>query len=385
MRVTLVGSRYFGAAVLENLLEDGIDVVRVIAPSEDDRLAQAAQRAGLQLSILASPRVVPGSDLHEDTDLIVAAHTHAFVTEEAMARAHIGGIGYHPSLLPRHRGIAAVEWTLLEGDAIAGGSIYHLEKGWDDGAIAAQDWCFVHKGESARDLWERALAPLGLKLLRRVILHAAEHGTLPAEPQDPRFATRAPLLKRAVKLVEPDSPLTTSLVVTLIGPDKPGLVRKVSDFTQHFAITWADSRMTCLAGQFAGIVHFKVAPDNAEAAITALHALEETGLKVTVTRNDAAPVPAGRRMLKLELVGPDRPGIVRQLSTRLAERSVNIVDLHTEIVRKGEDGEHLFRFKALLVAPQSLSDATLRETLEPLAGELMADIGLDAHDDEDAP
>ena len=87
-----------------------------------------------------------------------------------------GGIGYHPSLLPRHRGIAAVEWTILEGDPIAGGSVYHLADGWDAGAIAAQDWCFVGKGETARELWERALAPMGLELLKRVVRHAAEHG-----------------------------------------------------------------------------------------------------------------------------------------------------------------------------------------------------------------
>ena len=84
-----------------------------------------------------------------------------------------GGIGYHPSLLPRHRGIAAVEWTILEGDPIAGGSVYHLADGWDAGAIAAQDWCFVAKGETARELWERALAPMGLDLLARVVRHAA--------------------------------------------------------------------------------------------------------------------------------------------------------------------------------------------------------------------
>ena len=105
----------------------------------------------MPLSILDSPRKVPGSDLQEDCDIIIAAHTHAFVTPEALARARLGAFGYHPSLLPRHRGIAAVEWTLLEGDPIAGGSIYHLMR-YDDGAIAAQDWCFVVKGESAREL-----------------------------------------------------------------------------------------------------------------------------------------------------------------------------------------------------------------------------------------
>jgi methionyl-tRNA formyltransferase len=63
----------------------------------------------------------------------------------------------------------------------------------DAGAIAAQDWCFVKPGESARELWERALAPMGLELMARVVRHAREHGSLPAKPQDEQFATKAPL------------------------------------------------------------------------------------------------------------------------------------------------------------------------------------------------
>lgn len=198
LRCTLIGSRYFGATVLAQLLEDGHDVVRVVVNSADDRLAVAAQKAGVPVTVLENPRKVPGDAIKEDCDLIVAAHTHAFVTAEAIARARIGAIGYHPSLLPRHRGIAAVEWTIKEGDPIAGGSVYHLGTGWDDGAIAAQDWCFVAKGESARDLWERALSPLGLRLLRQVVNHAAQHRSLPAQAQDPCFATKAPMIKQTV-------------------------------------------------------------------------------------------------------------------------------------------------------------------------------------------
>jgi methionyl-tRNA formyltransferase len=379
MKCTLIGSRYFGAAVLANLLEDGHEVVRVVAASADDRLAVAARDAGLPLSILESPRKVPGSDLQEDCDIIIAAHTHAFVTPEALARARLGAFGYHPSLLPRHRGIAAVEWTLLEGDPIAGGSIYHLDAGWDDGAIAAQDWCFVVKGENARELWERALSPMGLKLIRQVVKHAAEHDEIPAYPQDARFATKAPMIKRKISLEPQAHPLTTSLVVTVVGRDKPGLVRHISDCTHGFSVNWADSRMTHFAGQFAGVVHFQASPEHADAFIEALHKLESAGLQVKVARNDAAPIAAGKRMLKLELIGPDRPGIVRQLSASLAERGVSIEDLHTEIVSKTEAEHHVFKVRALLVVPQALSDDTLRGVLETLASELMLDAALDEY------
>jgi methionyl-tRNA formyltransferase len=124
----------------------------------------------------------------------VTAHSHARISGEALAAARLGGIGYHPSLLPRHRGIAAVEWTIRAGDPIAGGSVYHLADRMDAGAIAAQEWCFVKKGETARELWERALAPLGLKLLADVIDYAKVHKALPSKTQDEQFATSAPSL-----------------------------------------------------------------------------------------------------------------------------------------------------------------------------------------------
>jgi methionyl-tRNA formyltransferase len=65
----------------------------------------------------------------------------------------------------------------------------------DAGAIAAQDWCFVKPGETARELWERALAPMGLRLLGEVVAQAERTGTIPARPQDEEFATRAPMIR----------------------------------------------------------------------------------------------------------------------------------------------------------------------------------------------
>jgi methionyl-tRNA formyltransferase len=194
MKITLIGSRYFGAAALERLLADGFEIARVVAPDADDRLAKAAKAAGLEVVILDNPMQVPASAIVDGTDLIVTAHTHARVSKEALAKARLGGIGYHPSLLPRHRGIAAVEWTIREGDPIAGGSIYHLAERMDAGPIAAQDWCFVRKGETARELWERALAPLGLDLILKVLHEIRATGKLPAHPQDEQFATKAPML-----------------------------------------------------------------------------------------------------------------------------------------------------------------------------------------------
>jgi methionyl-tRNA formyltransferase len=194
MRITLVGSRHFGVTTLNMLREHGVEVIRVVVADGEDRLAATARAAGIEAVVQAEPKLVVASEIAPGTDLIVTAHSHARVSKEALAVAKLGGIGYHPSLLPRHRGMAAIEWTIKEGDPIAGGTVYHLAERMDAGAIAAQDWCFVKKGETARELWERALAPLGQKLLAEVIDYAKTHHSLPAKPQDEQFATKAPSL-----------------------------------------------------------------------------------------------------------------------------------------------------------------------------------------------
>jgi len=196
MRITLVGSRHFGVTTLNTLRQHGVDIARVVIADADDRLGAAAKAVGIEVQIQANPKLVVASEIADATDLIVTAHSHARIAADALAVAKLGGIGYHPSLLPRHRGIAAVEWTIKEADPIAGGTVYHLADRMDAGAIAAQEWCFVKKGETARELWERALAPLGQKLLGDVIDYARIHGSLPAKPQDEQFATLAPSLSR---------------------------------------------------------------------------------------------------------------------------------------------------------------------------------------------
>jgi methionyl-tRNA formyltransferase len=192
MRITLVGSRHFGVTTFNMLRQHGVDIVRVVVADAEDRLAAAARGDGIEVVVQADPKLVKAAEIAPATDLIVTAHSHARIGKGALAAAKMGGIGYHPSLLPRHRGIAAVEWTIKEGDPIAGGTVYHLAERMDAGAIAAQDWVFVKKGETARELWERALAPLGQRLLAEVIDHAKAHNALPARPQDEQFATKAP-------------------------------------------------------------------------------------------------------------------------------------------------------------------------------------------------
>ena len=377
MKCALVGSRYFAASVFEALRkEEGIVFTAIVAPAADDRLALAAKAAGVAVHVLENPKIVPGQAIPEGTDIIIAAHTHARVSDDALARSRLGGIGYHPSLLPRHRGIAAVEWTILEGDAIAGGSVYHLADGWDAGGIAAQDWCFVKKGETARELWERALAPMGLALLSKAVHHARLQGFVPAHQQDPAFATRAPMIRRSVVLTEEASSTVTSLIVSVVGADRHGIVSMLADRAQRFGANWAASRMTRLASEFAGMVHFEVPRENADGLAAALRDLASSGLQVVIARSDGANVSESVRAVELELVGDDRLGIVSSLTRQLAQRGISIENLHTEIIRTGVTGKQTFKIQAHLLVPASTSLDVLRLELGSLASEMMLDIAL---------
>ena len=114
-------------------------------------------------------------------DVIVAAHSHDFISGRVRSRAKYGAIGYHPSLLPRHRGRDAIEWALRFGDPISGGTVYWLGETMDGGPIAAQDWCWVRRGDTAAALcamaswsaWEALRAQQGLSVAdaRRVLAH----------------------------------------------------------------------------------------------------------------------------------------------------------------------------------------------------------------------
>ncbi|WP_418317079.1 ACT domain-containing protein [Piscinibacter sakaiensis] len=378
MKVALVGSRYFAATVFEALRnEEGLQFSSIVAPADDDRLALAARAAGLEVHVLANPKIVPAEAIAEGTDLIIAAHTHARVSNEALARSRLGGVGYHPSLLPRHRGIAAVEWTILEGDPIAGGSVYHLADGWDAGAIAAQDWCFVAKGESARELWERELAPMGLRLLTQVVRDAARDGRLRADTQDPRFATRAPMTRKPVLQTDPQIAANVSLVVTVMGQDRPGIVRLISDKAQRFGANWTDSRMARMAGEFAGMVHFEVPREQADALSAALRGLESSGLRVAIAQSEFDRLHGGARGVSFELVGDDKPGIIANLTRMLAERNISIEHLHTELIGSDAGTQQRFKVVAHLRLPPQITREALRADLAVLAADMLVDIALD--------
>src|SRR4029453_18040843 len=115
----------------------------------------------------------------------------------------------------------------------------------------------------------------------------------------------------------------TDLVLTLLGPDRPGLVELLAGVIAAHGGNWLESRMSHLAGEFAGILRAELPPDKVPAALAALAALESRGLKVYAEAAQGPDRGAGDRSMDLELVGLDRPGIVPQISQLLAASAVN--------------------------------------------------------------
>ena len=171
--------------------------------------------------------------------------------------------------------------------------------------------------------------------------------------------------------------MMTSIVLTVIGQDRPGLVSAVSQRITAGGGNCLDSRLARLAGQFAGLLLVSVPRGKADALIASLQSLEREGLRLVIERGVEAAPPAGRT-LKLDLTGHDRPGIVRDISDVLARRQVNIEDMETAFFNGSFSGEDLFEMRATLRAPAELTDDALRKTLESLANNLMVDINLDA-------
>lgn len=172
--------------------------------------------------------------------------------------------------------------------------------------------------------------------------------------------------------------MTISVVITAIGPDKPGIVEAIADAGRGSGANWAASRMANLAGQFAGIVHFEIAEAKVPDLERALRALEAGGLRIAIARGEAAATARAARTVHMDLVGHDRPGIVHELSESLASLGVSIEELHTEVTSAAMAGGPLFKVRARLTVPASLQDRDLKSALESLANELMVELDLTA-------
>jgi glycine cleavage system regulatory protein len=164
--------------------------------------------------------------------------------------------------------------------------------------------------------------------------------------------------------------------MTVIGQDRPGLVDSVAALVAEHGGNWLESRMSRLGGHFAGILRVEVPSENEPRLVAALKKLEARGLTVVVHPDQPKPLPASARQSVLEIVGQDRPGIVRDITHALASFGVNVEELETECESAAMSGETLFKARARLSIPESCDAAQVRQQLERIAADLIVEISL---------
>ena len=175
------------------------------------------------------------------------------------------------------------------------------------------------------------------------------------------------------------------LVMTIIGKDRTGLVESLAGIVAEHGGNWLESRMCRLGGEFAGILRVHVPAERQPELMRALKALESRGLSVVACADESpAPVATGRLTL-LEIVGHDRPGIIREITRVLAGQGVNVEELSSECVSAPMSGETLFKARVRLQLPARCDSAGLREELEKIASDLVVDISLADLDAEPVP
>lgn len=191
MKVFVSGQKSFGKAVLLALMEAGHEITGVaVAPQKrlKDKMVGVAQLN--KIPIVSDGESLTADMIPAGTELIVSAHSHWIISDKCLEKCKYGGIGFHPSLLPLHRGQDAVRWAAHMGDRVTGGSVYKLDTKCDGGDILSREVVFVKPGWDYHDIWN-AIFPIGVKMVVDAV-SAIESGTARYEQQDEACATWEP-------------------------------------------------------------------------------------------------------------------------------------------------------------------------------------------------
>ena len=162
------------------------------------------------------------------------------------------------------------------------------------------------------------------------------------------------------------------LVLTIVGPDRTGLVESVARVVADHGGNWLESRMCRLGGEFAGILRIEVPAEQKGPLLAAFQKISD--LHIVAQTSQTTVSPAAGRQTTLEIVGSDRPGIVRDITSALARARVNVEEFSSEVSSAPMSGETLFKASARLHLPDQCDLAALRAELETIAADLLVDV-----------
>ena len=168
--------------------------------------------------------------------------------------------------------------------------------------------------------------------------------------------------------------MQASLVITILGPDRPGLVGSLSKTLNQFQGSWSESRMSHLAGKFAGILLVSLPVDQIDELTVALNQLQNQSLKMQIERVYDDEVKTPEKIINIELLGQDRPGIIHDITQQLATLNVNIEELESHIKEASMSGEILFSAELKLGLPAGVTAEAVQESLEEMSDQFMVDV-----------
>ena len=171
--------------------------------------------------------------------------------------------------------------------------------------------------------------------------------------------------------------METSFIVTFIGDDRPGLVEQLARVIESNRGNWLESRLSQLGGKFAGLVLVSLPGECAGQLEAELKAMSASGLSVRVTPASSAPVASSGRNITLTVIGPDRLGIVREISRALAQRQVNVVEMDSHVSSAPMSAEMLFHSRIDAEIPAQLDLDDLQESLDEIADTMTLEIELE--------
>ncbi|WP_100643924.1 glycine cleavage system protein R [Alteromonas facilis] len=162
-----------------------------------------------------------------------------------------------------------------------------------------------------------------------------------------------------------------SLVITLIGEDKPGLVDTLAKAVRNHGGNWQASRFAHMAGQFAGFVEVTIAESSADELVSALNALPNLSIQMV---NVKAPESKPSRIVHFSVMGNDKTGIVSEITSILQQFAVNIQKFSSECVSAPNWGNLMFQAEFTVALPDDVDLDAIQQALEDIANDLVVDI-----------
>jgi glycine cleavage system regulatory protein len=172
--------------------------------------------------------------------------------------------------------------------------------------------------------------------------------------------------------------MQSHLIMTVLGNDRPGLVNSLAETIARHHGNWLESRMARLDGQFAGIIRISCPSGSVDALLHELQSPSAPGtppLSVTVVRDHISSLPQ-RRIIAVDVVGQDRPGIVRELTAAIASVGANIEELTTGLESAPMSGSPMFRASGTVSIQADSDPSSLVQAIEGLGGDLTVDVSL---------